>query len=126
MMLNCTNHPFAQWSEAQKCAAAAAYGAVKDLPFPVVSPAWGTRQLAQTADALCAQMTAMEPDAVLCQGEMGLTCAVAYRLWKKGIPVVHACSERIACERRDGEGRTVKTSVFAFCAFRAYVFADEG
>lgn len=125
MMINCTNHPFDKWGEEQKRAAMMAYGAVEDFPFPAVSPSWDSRRLAQEAEALCAQMAAMKPDAVLCQREMGLTCAVAYRLWRRGIPALHACSERVACERRDAEGRTVKTSVFAFCAFREYVFADE-
>lgn len=121
MLINCTNHPHARWSEEQLHAAHAAYGDIVDDPFPAVDPLWDEEQLARAARRICAEMEAMRPDAVLCQGEMGMTCALVSLLAERGIPALHACSERIAREQTAPDGRTIKVSEFVFRGFRAYV-----
>ena len=37
MLINCTNHPYEIWNDAQR-KAAAAYGEVLDMPFPQIDP----------------------------------------------------------------------------------------
>lgn len=121
MFINCTNHPYSCWSEGQLYAAHAAYGDIVDYPFPAVDPLWNEEQLAQEARRIGAELEAMQPDAVLCQGEMGMTFALVSLLGEKGIPALHACSERIAREQIAPDGRTIKVSEFVFRGFRAYV-----
>jgi len=125
MLINCSNHPSAAWSSAQRQAALRAYGSVQDYPFPAVDPSWDETHLSQMAAILCAEITAMQPDAVLCQGEMGLCFALVSTLQQKGIPVVHACSERCVREKQTPDGSTVKLSEFIFRGFRRYPAAEN-
>lgn len=37
MLINCTNHPYEIWNDAQR-KAVGAYGPVVDLPFPHIEP----------------------------------------------------------------------------------------
>lgn len=120
MLINCTNHPHSRWSEEQLYVAHASYGDIVDYPFPAVDPLWNAERLAQEARQICAELEAMQPDAVLCQGEMGMTCALVSLLGEKGVPALHACSERIAQEQTAPDGRTIKASEFVFRGFRAY------
>lgn len=102
------------------------------LPMQLTAISWiirsrwsirsGTRNsLPGGARRIGAALEAMQPDAVLCQGEMGMTCALVSLLWEKGVPVLHACSERIAQEQIAPDGRTIKVSEFVFRGFCAYV-----
>lgn len=119
MLINHTNHPSARWSEEQ-IAAARSYGEVVDVPFPDVPPVWSSEDVAALAEKQAARILAMEPAAVLCQGEFCYTFALVARLKAAGIPVLAACSERVVREREDEAGNVVRESRFAFVQFRAY------
>ena len=123
MFLNVTNHPSRDWSAAQ-LEAAAAYGPVRDFPFPRVSPDWDTARVCRLADSLFAEIAVLRPAAVLCQGEMTLTYQLVKRLEAAGIPVLCACSERVSDETHLPDGAVETVSRFVFRGFRSY--APEG
>ena len=120
MFINFSNHPFARWSEEQKAAAVAMGGEVVDMAFPAVPSTATTAEVEAMADKAVADIAAMKPAAVLCQGEMTLAFAVVTRLKELGIPVVAACSDRKTVERQLPDGTSEKTAVFQFAQFRAY------
>jgi hypothetical protein len=124
MFLNFTNHPSSQWCEAQ-LAAAREYGPVRDMTFPVVPPEWDIGRVCAYADGLFAQICALRPAAVLCQGEMTLTYQLVKRLCAAGIPVLCACSQRVTEEKPLPNGATQKVSRFVFCGFRRYEAPEE-
>ena len=124
MFLNLSNHPSALWSAAQ-LKAASAYGPVQDLPFPAVPPEWDIGRVCAFADALFEQVLAMNPAAVLCQGEMTLTYQLVKRLCAAGIPALCACSERVTEEIPLPDGATKKTSRFEFRSFRPYAAPEK-
>ena len=72
MLINFTNHPSKDWSEEQ-LAAAAVYGKVQDLPFPPVPEDWDENNLAALAVDCAEKIAALNPQAVVCQGEFTLT-----------------------------------------------------
>lgn len=119
MFINFTNHPSGLWSKAQ-LDAASTYGKIVDLPFPNVPPQFSEEEVQRMAAEYLDKILAMKPSAVLCQGEMTLTCLMAHRLLTAGIPALAACSERRTEEQVNPDGSTQKVSVFVFCRFRAY------
>ena len=66
-----------------------------------------------------ARIQAMEPAAVLLQGEFTYSYDLITLLKEAGIPVLAACSRRDVEERQE-EGKSVKTAVFRFVRFRKY------
>jgi hypothetical protein len=72
VFINFSNHPSANWSEAQ-LAAALQYGKIMDIPFPAVDPTASTKGVAQTAGEYLRRINELAPKAVLCQGEFTLT-----------------------------------------------------
>lgn len=119
MLINLSNHPCVQWSDAQR-AAAAAYGKIVDIPFPTVDAEADEQQIAAIATKYAEKLTAMNPHAVLCQGEMTLTFALVCLLQRSGIPVLAATSKRITKEQILSDGTVEKISYFRFCRFRQY------
>lgn len=120
MLINFTNHSSSNWSAEQRSVATDAFGSIVDIPFPEVDPAVGSNQIIDIAETQVAKISALSPDAVLCQGEFSLAFAVAALLIKKGIKVVCACSERNVMETIDNDGNAVKKAVFKFVRFREY------
>ena len=114
MFINFSNHPSARWS-AEQTAAAMKFGDIADVPFPDV-PA-GVSAL---ADEYCARILDLRADAVLVQGEMSLSFAVAGRLQRNGVAVLCACSERVCETSVLDDGSTERRSVFRFVRFRRY------
>ncbi|MCI7098259.1 MAG: hypothetical protein MR966_04955 [Lachnospiraceae bacterium] len=113
--VNFTNHPAATWSDVQ-LAAAEKYGEIVELPFPVVHSTSSEKDITALADELADKIMAMDPAAVMCQGEFTLAYAVIRRLRSNGIKVVAACSERMV--EMNEEGKKVVT--FHFEQFREY------
>ena len=103
MFINFTNHPSNRWSGNQ-ISAAEKYGKITDVPFPAVDPAATSEEIKQLADEKTAELIALDPSAVLCQGEMSLCFAMTSRLKKAGIKVLCATTERRIKITRDENG----------------------
>jgi hypothetical protein len=121
MLINFTNHPSENWSNAQ-IAVASVYGGIRDVPFPNVDPNGDEDYIKELADSFVSQIISLKPTAVLCQGEMTLAFAVASILASEyGVIVLAACSERMAGETVGNNGETVKKAEFSFTRFRKYL-----
>lgn len=119
MIVNFTNHPCVNWSDEQ-LAAAERWGNIVDLCFPNVPAESDETDIAALADTYCSRICALDPNAVLVQGEMSLTFAVARRLHQSGIIVLCAASERVCKTETERDGSVVRRSVFKFVRFREY------
>lgn len=113
--VNFTNHPVDTWDKAQ-LAAAEKYGEIAEVAFPVVNSKASEKDIANLADEMEEKIMALDPAAVMCQGEFTLAYAVIRRLRNRGIKVVAACSERMV--EMNEEGKKVVT--FHFEQFREY------
>lgn len=115
MFINFSNHPSDQWTDAQ-IKAALIYGApIIDIPFPQVDPSMSETKIKQLADQAVQNILSMNPSAVMCQGEFGLSFSVTQRLLNANVTVLYACSERKVYV--DGN---IKTIQFDFVRFRKY------
>lgn len=119
MFINISNHPSVRWS-AEQTAAAMKFGDIVDVPFPDVPAGVDTAAVSALADEYCARILDLRADAVLVQGEMSLSFAVAGRLQRNGIAVLCACSERVCETSVLDDGSTERRSVFRFVRFRRY------
>lgn len=119
MFINFSNHPSARWS-AEQTAAAMKFGDIVDLTFPDVPADADTAAVSALADEYCARILSLGADAVLVQGEMSLSFAVAGRLQRNGVVVLCACSERVCETSVLDDGSTERRSVFRFVRFRRY------
>ena len=79
-----------------------------------------TADISALADECCREILALGADAVLVQGEMSLSFAVAGRLQIRGVTVLCACSERVCDTAVLSDGSTERRSVFRFVRFREY------
>ena len=120
MLLNCSNHPYDTWTDAQSEAAVSQFGEVVDHPFPKVEPSWDIDRLRCEVGAYADEIEALRPDAVFAAGEFTFLFMLVDRLLADGIEVVCSCSARNTVETRDAMCNNVKTSVFAFERFRPY------
>lgn len=119
MFINFSNHPSAQWPQAQTTAALA-YGEIIDIPFPAVPSDATTDDICNMADEFTGLIMQHNPDAVMCQGEFTLAFAIVSQLISRGITVLAACSERKVVEVTEN-GITKKNAYFEFKRFREYV-----
>lgn len=118
LFINHTNHPSANWTLEQR-QGAAAYGTIKDLPFPDIPPNSDVQQIKEYIQESANKILALNPAAVLCQGEFTYTYGLVKLLKEHGITVLAACSERVTHEDvRDNISR--KISNFRFVKFREY------
>ena len=79
IFINHTNHPSARWS-AEQLAASRAYGQIADVPFPAVDAEATAEEVRELVRAQADRIMAMEPAAVLCQGEFNYTFALVEQL----------------------------------------------
>ena len=121
MLINCSNHPYAVWPEAQR-EAAKPFGEVIDLPFPQVEPKQTGDELRALTDGLAEKIEAMEPDLVLVAGEFSLLFMLVDRLLQDGVPVACGCAARETTEFVRPDGATEKKAVFRFAGFRRYEY----
>lgn len=122
MLVNLSNHSFSQWSQEQLKAAQDRYGAVIDLPFPIVKPQATLEDVQSLADNMVekcfSELRAAKEgmSAVHVMGEFVLTYRIIRKLESLGIPCVAATTERIVHDNPDG----TKTHSFRFEGFRSY------
>lgn len=115
VFVNISNHPSAEWAEAQRAAALALAPRIVDLPFPPVPPVATAEEVA----ALAEQVVAAVPESAthaLVQGEFTLAFALVQALQRRGVHCLAATTERTV--ERTAEGDDLRR--FAFVAFRPY------
>lgn len=119
MLINCTNHPYEIWNDAQR-KAAETYGRVVDLPFPQINPQYTAEDLRKLTDEYSEKIELQSPDAVLVAGEFTFAFMLVDKLLRDGIRVLCTCSRRMTFERKNNDGTNEKKSVFLFEGFREY------
>lgn len=121
MFINFSNHKVEAWTNEQIEAAKKYSEEICNMPFPNVPAEATYEQVKQMANEAADEIIALNPSAVLCQGEMTLCFMVVEKLKKSGILVLAATSNRDVIETVDEKtGETKKTTVFKFCQFRMY------
>lgn len=121
--INYTNHPSANWSEAQR-QAAQLYGEIMDMDFPEIKPQWDEEQVASLACQQAEEIIAQKPVAVLVQGEFTFSYALISLLQQAGIRVLAACSQRCTESVINEKQETIRRSVFKFVRFRQYLSCE--
>jgi len=127
MLINFSNHPSANWSEAQTAAAISTYHQIVDLPFPQIDPDASIQQIIALAEEYYAQICALinytdvytfdfKSNAVHVMGEMNFTYNMVRLLQRTDITCLASTTKRTVKEESDGK----KTSVFEFVQFRRY------
>ena len=119
--VNFSNHSSSKWGQAQ-LEAAAKYGEVIDIAFPMVPPIATKDDIQQLAEKSVEEILAVDPSTVMVQGESTLVYAVVQRLQSKGIPCCAACTRRRSEEelqQLSAAGLT-REGMFAFMGFREY------
>jgi glutamate dehydrogenase/leucine dehydrogenase len=111
MFVNISNHPTSKWGERQL---AVAGGQVRDIAFPNVSPTATSEEVVATAKNIADELSGIEPDTAMVQGEFSLTYVLSRMLIAMGWQVVVATTERNVTEV-DGK----KVVDFQFVQFRA-------
>ena len=121
--INYTNHPSANWSEAQR-QAAQLYGDIIDMDFPEIEPHWDEEQVASLACQQAEEIIIQKPVAVLVQGEFTFSYALISLLQQAGIRVLAACSQRCTESVINEKQETIRRSVFKFVRFRQYLSCE--
>jgi CRISPR-associated protein Csx16 len=111
---NLSNHPSADWSEAQRDAALAYADRIEDVPFPAVPPALGRNRFNGLVKETAARVPAATTHAMV-QGEFTLCFALVRELQRRGIACFAAATDRDV----DVAGGA-KLSRFDFVRFREY------
>ena len=119
MLINCSNHPYTIWPDAQR-EAAKIYGTVKALPFPPIGPEQQMPQLRELAEAYAEKIEGEHPAAVMVAGEFTFTFLLVDKLLCDGVRVLCPCSKRVTTEVRRPDGTNEKTAIFIFECFREY------
>lgn len=119
LFVNHTNHASDKWSPEQ-ISAAEKYGEIKDFPFPNIDADWDESKISELVEVNGKKIVAMNPAAVLCQGEFSYTYAMINFLQKNNIIVLAAASARAVEEVITEDGSTQRISLFKFVRFRQY------
>lgn len=119
MLINLTNHPSADWGEAQ-WTAAQPFGEVVDLPFPRIAPELAGEEVLAVARTYLQRVQLLLPhpeahSAVHLMGEHVFTTLLVQLLQREGYRVVASTTDRDTTY----EGNA-KISVFGFVGFREY------
>ena len=117
--INISSHTSKNWQKEQR-EAAEQYGEIADLPLPNVAAGLSEAEVAALGEETVQKAAAMEPAAVMVQGEFTLTYRIVTELLKRGMICVAACTERTARESLSEDGAVLKTSEFRFVRFRKY------
>jgi CRISPR-associated protein Csx16 len=118
LLVNLSNHPSGDWSEAQRRGALRLAPEIRDLPFPAVPPEADAEGINALADEVVARLMAEVPGVThaMVQGEFTLAHALVRRLQQMGIVCVAATTRREVVEQSGG----AKLARFSFVRFREY------
>lgn len=117
MLINLTNHPSPKWGEKQ-LEAARAFGEVRDIAFPAVSPDDGEDYISRLAQDYLEKIMDVAGNnrvTVHVMGEMNFTFRLVTMLKGDGITCVASTTRRKVVETPEG-----RLSVFEFVRFRKY------
>ena len=117
--INLSSHSSEKWSVLQR-QTAERYGAVIDVPFPMIAPDAGSAEIDHLVSEYLEKLSGYDIGAVMLQGEFVFTYRLATKLKTQGITVLSACSERRVAEQTDAEGKTRRVSEFEFVQFREF------
>ncbi|MGH7453274.1 MAG: CRISPR-associated protein [bacterium] len=133
MLLNLSNHAANKWSAEQLHAAEQRFGAVHDVPFPVIDPKADLETITELAHdyvrkchdilndaAIRNPQSAIEKSAIHVMGEMAFVYQFVKLATAAGLRCVASTTERLAVDHPDGS----KTSEFRFVRFREYEKSD--
>lgn len=118
MLLNLSNHPSSQWSQAQ-LVAAKVYGDVIDIPFPSIDPYASEADIAVLVEDffhLVKSMGGVEDLTIHLMGEFSFTYALLCRLRQDGYNCIVSTSARNVIMK---EG--IKEVIFEFVRFRKII-----
>lgn len=125
LLINLSNHPYAQWDEKQK-KAARLFGKCIDLPFPTVDPNGGEayiQSLAQKYREHIHQLSSRTTGKVTVHimGEMNFLYALLEMLKKDGMRCIASTSDRQSTYMGNGQ----KEALFTFVRFRDYFKTNQ-
>lgn len=118
LLINLTNHPYAQWDDEQK-QAAQAYGEVRDLPFPRIDSTASEEEVTVLVNSFYEKIRALgrqDVTTIHIMGEFSFTFALLKKLQAAGYTCVASTTERIVREIGDNK----KEVSFQFKRFRRY------
>lgn len=115
MLINLSNHPFAQWDKEQKDRANKLYGKTEDMQFPAVDPFADTEKIATLAQDYANKILMLSPTAVHIMGENTFCFALISILQRAGVICIASTTWRDSIETAEG-----KISRFRFVRFREY------
>lgn len=118
LLVNFSNHPYNVWSEEQKTAAAI-YGNVADIQFPVVDETGDEKYIQSLADEYVQKIMSYGDNSnvvVHIMGEFSLSHSVLCRLQQYSYKCIVSTTQRIVEMLDDGS----KKVTFKFCKFREY------
>lgn len=118
LLINLTNHPYAQWDDKQK-QAAQTYGEVRDLPFPRIDSTASEEEITDLVNSFYEKIRALgrqDVTTIHIMGEFSFTFALLKKLQAAGYICVASTTERIVREIGDNK----KEVSFQFKRFRRY------
>ena len=118
VFLNLSNHPYSEWEDCQK-QAAAVYGEVIDLPFPAIDEGGDEDYIAQLSHTYLQRIKEIGTPPLLTihlMGEMTFCFALLKLLQQEGYTCVASTSKRIVDELKPSQ----KQVTFQFERFRRY------
>lgn len=120
MLINLSNHPFAQWSERQKEEALRLFKSVEDMPFPQIDAEFSEADIRDLTEIyfqkIATYISFRSEVAVHLMGEMTFCFALLKRLQSFGVDCYASTANRNV-RMSDMEEKIVK---FDFVQFRRY------
>ena len=118
VLLNISNHPSSTWNEEQM-AAAASFGEIVDVPFPVIDETAESSDVQALADEYLVKVRALADGCqatIHIMGEQTFLYSMLYRLQHDGYRCIASTTKRIVDVMPDGSRKVT----FCFSRFREY------
>ena len=118
VLLNISNHPSSTWNEEQMVAAAS-FGEIVDVPFPVIDETAESADVQAIADEYLVKVRALADGCqatIHIMGEQTFLYSMLYRLQHDGYRCIASTTKRIVDVMPDGSRKVT----FCFSRFREY------
>lgn len=116
MLINLSNHPLSEWSEAQINQAKLVYKNIVDETFPTIDPDADVDLIVRIAKEKLSEIVSRNPDAIHIMGEHTFTFCFVRLAQKIGLKCIASTTVRDIRINDDGE----KIRMFRFKQFREY------